>query len=754
MTDGLLDWLASPRADAGIFYLGSEGAWERRSYVTTARDVHQAAHGLVEAGLERGGIVALALETGPDFVAGYFGTLLAGGIPTTIPSLNLGQSADDFTDHIAAILRVADPAVIVSGAGSFPLLEAASERASLGTRPMAPCPASTDDDLPRRPLAELGLLQFTSGSSGSPRGVQLSLSNLEANVAMIREWLCMTPDHGTASWLPLYHDMGLIGCMITPVLNQSDLYMMQPTQFVQHPLRWLECFGLHGARVTAAPNFCLEYLLRIGQRPRYEEEVEAMDFSRWEALILGAERIDPSAMRRFADWLAPRGFGRKTFMPAYGLAEATLCVTGVALDERSWAQLPNWETLALGRPVEVLDTAEAVDERIGTGGGWLTGCGRPMTNVEVAIVDQEGAPVPDGVVGEIQVHGPTICTGYRGADNNEATVGKNQLRTGDVGFLHDGQLYVIGRMGDSLKIRGRSVFVEDLEAKLAELAGAEPGQFVVVPGTAGTEDSVLVVAERSQEGWPDAALGRLRQELGSGVELGFLAVPRGFILRTSSGKPRRRVIWQRLASTRPARAAVPRAGTDDVAVGVLRVLRLRGRASAAAVAASLGAEATAVEEVLRCCEEGDSAVYHDGRIPGWSLTDAGREEITTLLASEQEAIRAGDEVICAYERFIELNGDLKQLCTDWQMGSHRDAVRRRLEPIDQGIRSELKAAAAELPRLQRYAERLAAAADRFRSGDDDALTRPLSESYHDIWMELHQDLLLTLGRERSAADGH
>jgi acyl-CoA synthetase (AMP-forming)/AMP-acid ligase II len=548
VTDGLLDWLAAPRAEAGISYLGPDGTWDRRDYATTARDVHRAAHGLVETGLEPGGIVALGLDTGPDFVAGFFGTLLAGGTPTTIPTLHLGQSADHVTDHLAAILRVADPSAIVSSAGSLPLLTSASERAGLRTRPTLLEAGSGDADLPRRRPAELGLVQFTSGSSGSPRGVQLRPDHIEANVAMIRGWLGMTADHGTASWLPLYHDMGLIGCLITPVLNQSDLYLMQPTQFVQHPLRWLECFGRGRAHVTAAPNFCMEYLLRIGRRPRYQEQVAAMDFAGWQALILGAERIDPSAMRRFAEWLAPQGFRATTFRPAYGLAEATLCVTGVREDERSRAVLPAWETLELGQPVEILEAADAISERIGKGAGWLAGCGHPMAGVEVAVVDQHGATVRDGVVGEIGVISPAVCTGYRGAGEDRTTIRDGRLRTGDAGFVHAGELYVVGRMGDSLKIRGRSVFVEDLEAKLAELPGVEQGQFVVVPGRTGGEDSVLVLAERSKEGWPEAAVGRLRQELGSGVEVDFVAVPRGFILRTSSGKPRRRVIWKRLAS--------------------------------------------------------------------------------------------------------------------------------------------------------------------------------------------------------------
>jgi acyl-CoA synthetase (AMP-forming)/AMP-acid ligase II len=383
-----------------------------------------------------------------------------------------------------------------------------------------------------RPAPELGLLQLTSGSSGPPRGVCIPLPALEANIAAIRAWLEMTPDDATASWLPVHHDMGLIGCLLTPFVNGSDVRLLQPEDFVRDPLRWLRCFGDEGAALSATPAFGLAHVARRVQ----SETLRGWDLSRWRTLIVGAERLSPTALEEFERLLAPAGFPTTALRPAYGLAEATLAVTGLPLGER-------WRA-----------TRGA--------GAAVVGSGRPLAGVSIRVVDGARRPLREGRVGEIAVTGASVAAGYAGDGRSPALTcfRDGVLYTGDAGFLADGQLFVLGRLGDALKMRGLTVFAEEVEA--AVVAEGLPSRRVgVALGYRGNVPTAFVALEAARADWAARAASAVRRMLPE-AEAVVAEVSPGTIPRTTSGKTRRRALWEYGASPPVARSR--RSGHDLV----------------------------------------------------------------------------------------------------------------------------------------------------------------------------------------------
>ncbi|NEA30520.1 AMP-binding protein [Streptomyces sp. SID13031] len=541
----LLGWLGSPRTDAGISWLDDNGEWISSSYAELAAAALGTAAWLRDQGVEPGDVVSLTLARVDDFVAAFFGVLAAGGVPSPLaPPLALG-SLDNYVDHAAHLLALADPRLVIADAGIAEHLTAAVAKAALTCQVSQPLlkvdPASdaTDGAITNPDPAAVALLQFTSGSSGRPRGIRLTVANLGANIGMIRRWLALGRDELTVTWLPLHHDMGLIGCLLTPIVNQSPLRTMRPDQFIRDPLRWLRCLGADGASVAVSPTFGFAYSLsRI--KP---EALAGLDFSNWRVAIVGAERVDPFVLQRFATLLEPHGFQPGTFRPAYGLAEATLAVTGTH-GETPLAVRPDWSTMVPGQPVSVLDQGPL--GAVPAGPGWVTCCGQPHPALLLEVLDDEGQPLPPGHFGEVAVSGPSVSTmAHLGGSTSATRLTGTQLRTGDAGFLYAGQLVVVGRTGDSLKVRGRHLFAEELEARLATETGLPAGRIAIALGiAAGRETAVLVCEQTLTDGQRAAAEAVLTRETG-GADVRIETGPRGLVLRTSSGKTRRRELWQR-----------------------------------------------------------------------------------------------------------------------------------------------------------------------------------------------------------------
>jgi acyl-CoA synthetase (AMP-forming)/AMP-acid ligase II len=245
-------------------------------------------------------------------VAAFFGTLIAGGTPSPLAPPLIFRSADEYVSQLTRQLQAASPCLVVSDADLLSVVAGAVETAGLDCPCLALSLAGERRDLRARPPAGLALLQFTAGSSGSPRGVRVSWRNLEAQVAALHQWVRWRQDDSVASWLPLYHDMGLIGMFLCSVVHRAHLWLMRPEQFLRSPASWLACLGRFGATMTGGPTFGYAYTAsRVTSA-----ELGGMDFSRWRVAAVGAERVDLAALERFARLVAPTGSGAQGSCPA------------------------------------------------------------------------------------------------------------------------------------------------------------------------------------------------------------------------------------------------------------------------------------------------------------------------------------------------------------------------------------------------------------------------------------------------------
>ncbi|MFE9403410.1 AMP-binding protein [Streptomyces sp. NPDC006530] len=515
MRDGqLLAWLQAPEAARGIHFSTREGGWYHHSYEELAADARRAAGRLVEAGVRRDDVVALALASGPAFVAAFFATLLVGAVPAPLAPEPTGRPvATGHRERLAALLTAARPRLVVGDAvADGPGVPTLSAAELLAPGPDGPAPGEV-----AHPAT--ALVQFTSGSSGPARGVRIGWEGLSANLAVIRDWLGVNSRSIWASWLPVHHDMGLVGCLLGPVVARNDLWLMRPEDFVRRPLDHLRCFAERGASITATPAFGLDHLVRRV----HPDQLDGLDLSGVSAMVVGAERMAPGLLDRFTALLAPRGFDGTALLPAYGLAEATLAVTGVRRGDGRRRRGP------------------------------VVGCGTPLPGTTVRIVDEGGRPLPDGTVGEIIVRGPSLGLGHLGDEGAGSRFTDGELHTGDAGFLSAGELYVRGRLGDSVKVRGTRVFAEDLEQSLRE-AGVLPRGAVVVLGDDASGPVAVAVIEDDdgpRDPQADAHVARLLARGTSGARTVVRVVPRGSIPWTSSGKPRRRALWHAYGAASP-----------------------------------------------------------------------------------------------------------------------------------------------------------------------------------------------------------
>jgi acyl-CoA synthetase (AMP-forming)/AMP-acid ligase II len=555
----LLGWLEEPSGRYGPRYARNDGGWDRLTWEEMARRVHATADLIASVRRSERSPVAIVVPNTPEFLAAYFGTLLAGHTPCPLAPPNALTDPVAYCSHVEALLRVAQPGAVLCGEAVLPLVERACS-ASGAPAPQVLRGQEATTEHPRERPAELALLQFTSGSSGRPRAARVSWSNLQSNIEMMFDWVIADPeDDQLVTWLPHYHDMGLIGCLLSSTIAQGDLWVMRPEQFVRNPLRWLECFGRHGVTLTGAPSFGLAHTVKR-VRP---EQLEGMDFSGWRVAALGGERIDAGVASRFTELLEPFGFRASTLVGGYGLAEATLLVSGRYGDMPAPAVKVDWETLRFGEPLAIEDqTAIGDTPRIGDGVGWLVSCGWPHRGVSVTLIDDDGVEVPDGTLGEIVVGGRCVAQGYLGDDDvGTARFVDGTVHTGDAGAVIDGELYVLGRIGDSLKVRGRAVYVEDLEARLVRIDGVGLGRGSVFCGSTPTGDVVIALVEADPGPWVQEAEQMLAEAL-PGVRVEILRGRPGTIARTSSGKVRRRVMWR--AYVEGTLGAVP---ADAAAVG-------------------------------------------------------------------------------------------------------------------------------------------------------------------------------------------
>jgi acyl-CoA synthetase (AMP-forming)/AMP-acid ligase II len=551
----LLDWLFSPDSGHGIRFARLDGAWDFYSYEELAALARRHASQLRAGGAGPGSTVGIVHGNTPEFVAAFFGCLMLGCTPAPIAPPARFQDSAAYRDHLARIIRLGRLAAVSTTASLAALAaSAATDETDDDVVVVVADPAAQAPEWTGQPLAPaIGLLQFSSGTTGPSRGVRVPLAALESNIASIQSWTHGTCSDAVASWAPLYHDMGLIGCLLSPVAARADVWLMEPEQFVRTPLRWLRCFGQDGATISAVPNFGLRHVLRrVGG-----DMLDGMDFAGWRVLIVGAERVEASTAAEFARFLQPRGFSGKAIMPAYGLAEATLAVTGSSPDEHFREVEVNPDSLIPGSVVQIDPLApESIT---------LVGCGRPVAGVGVRIVDNQGNVLGEREIGEIEVRGESIAHGYLSSAESTERLLNGVLRTGDAGFLHDGDLFVVGRIGDSVKVHGKWMFAEDIDNILTGIG--QKTRHITLLGSLDGRDAVAVLVEGDAsdvgESLGTAVASRIAE-----LPVLVLEVPHGGILRTTSGKPRRRVMWERLVAGQLGASVVWKSRANDVRLGL------------------------------------------------------------------------------------------------------------------------------------------------------------------------------------------
>ncbi|MFE1594911.1 AMP-binding protein [Nocardia sp. NPDC058705] len=614
------DWLAHPSETAGIHLADEDDGWEYRSYRELADQTWSIAALMRVHGLGDGDGACVIMPTGFPCVAAFYAVWACGGVFTPVAPPMFGD-LEQIIAHIAAILEQATPRLVVTSPEFETFVRQAAERAGYGEAVLVIDTATLEPAGEAREFGapdEVALLQFTSGSTGTPRGVQVSWPNLTNNIAMITRLLEWQPGEVMVSWLPLYHDMGLVGALLATVTNQGGLYLMRPDQFVREPARWLRT--MTHAQHSLSPSFALGY---VAHRVR-PEEIADLDLSGWRTLAIGSEPVEVSDLMSFANLTGPQGFSMGSYTLAYGLAEATLMVTSSPTRRPITALRIDNPNLRFGQRVPVLEEALIDDARRVEGAGWITGLGYSTPESTVTVVDDEGHELPDGVLGEMVVTGGSVALGYAGSAGagSSTHISDGKLYSGDAGFRYRDEVFVLGRMGSSLKVRGRPVFMEDIESRIAQDTGITKGKLAAVGITDAGERGIALFAETTAGDWITEARKIIRGHLGPAHTISIVTGPRGLIRRTSSGKPRRRHMWQLLRDGALDGAVVHDAETAQPGLPEQRVRRLLDAAL----------EAVAVPADAAVLFEGSLAegFGNEGSDVDFLVVAEGSEELPTL----------------------------------------------------------------------------------------------------------------------------
>ena len=535
----VLTWHAAHQPSRAHAYL-SDGEREAApiTYAQLFQKAQNVAAGFASRGLEPGARIALMLPTGAAFLAAFMGVLLAGGAPAPIyPPWRMSRIEDHLRRQVR-ILATAGASGLVTFDEARPLARLVEAHVpSLAyvitvaelERPVASAPRVA-------PKPEgLALLQFTSGSTADPKGVMLSHANILANVRALARAIQASPSDVCVSWLPLYHDMGLIAAWLACLDQAVPFVVMSPLSFMARPERWLWTIHRNRATISAAPNFAYELCLAIP-----EAKLEGLDLSSWRIAGCGAEPVSAHTMADFIAKFAPHGFHAEAFLPVYGLAESAAALTAPPLGRGPRVDHVHRRVLALSgeaRPA----AADAPDAQA------IVSCGMPLVDHEVRIVGEDGREAPERREGRLQFRGPSATRGYFNAPEKTAELVQGDwLESGDLAYASEGELFVTGRTKDIVKRAGRNIHPADVEAALCALAGVAANGAVLFSAAdpdRGIERLVIVLETTTDDEEGRRTLIAAAQELAadhleSAVDDIVLMAP-GAIPRTESGKVRR-----------------------------------------------------------------------------------------------------------------------------------------------------------------------------------------------------------------------
>lgn len=495
-------------------------------------DALDAAYRLISHGVKKEDRIAVIAETGPEFAALFFGCVYAGAWPVPLPLPTSFGGKESYIDQIMVQLNSCDPSILF-----FPpeLAEMAGEAAKRCNVEGIDWAEFNDrialkTDLPPAKTDEICYLQYSSGSTRFPHGVAVSHHALLNNLSAHSHGMQLQAMDRCVSWLPWYHDMGLVGCFLSVVANQVSTDYMKTEDFARRPLAWLDMVSrADGTVISYSPTFGYDICARrISSQSQVSERFK---LDHWRLAGNGADMIRPDVMQAFVDAFGDAGFKASSFLPSYGLAEATLAVSIMPPGE--------------GIQVELVEESELT----GVPGSndrptryrAIVNCGKAAKDMTIEVRDADGNILPDRVIGKVWCTGPSLMVGYfRDPESTEACMQDGWLDTGDMGYLSNGYIYIVGRAKDMIIINGKNYWPQDIEWAVEQLPGFKAGDIAAFAVTNGGEETpaVLVQCRTSDEGERAKLREQIKDKVRSVTGMNCLVelVPPRTLPRTSSGK--------------------------------------------------------------------------------------------------------------------------------------------------------------------------------------------------------------------------
>ena len=513
------------RADLVRAYPFSELAADARRH---------AAHFIAE-GVQPGDRIALIAETGAGFAAAFFGAIYAGALPVPLPLPTSFGGREAYVDQIRVQLTSCDPLILLSPPGLHDIVkDAATGLCAAHDWDEWFSGEAPDVTLPKAKPTDIAYLQYSSGSTRFPHGVAVTHEALLANLSAHATCTHAAEGDRVVSWLPWYHDMGLVGCMLAPMSNQVSVDYLATEDFARRPLSWLTLISRNPHNTLSySPTFGYDICAR-----RISPSIpvaERYDLSRWRVAGNGADMIRPEVMQAFVDTFAPAGFKASAFLPSYGLAEATLAVTIMPVGEGIQCDLIDERTLSGA-------TEPRADHRLPTRYRAIVNCGKAVPGLTIEVRDENGKLLPDRKIGRIFVKGLGIMAGYfRDPEATAACMKDGWLDTGDMAYMKDGSLYIVGRAKDMIIINGKNHWPQDIEWAIEQLPGFKAGDIAAFSVTTPSGEEAPAVLVQCRTSCNDERI-KLRDAIKTkvkaitGMSCVVELVPPRTLPRTSSGK--------------------------------------------------------------------------------------------------------------------------------------------------------------------------------------------------------------------------
>ena len=543
-----LDYAA--RGVTGFNFYSGKGALQhvlpfsdlRKRALATARK-------LISAGMKRGDRVAVIAETGPEFMAVFFGCQYAGLVPCPVPYTMYIGGKDAYIERVAGMLRAAAACAVITTSDLQDHVRSGAAGAGIGK-------VLTHEELQALPESlvkletfgpdEVAYIQYSSGSTSDPKGVLITQRAIMANtVAMLRDGLRITPNDRAFSWLPLYHDMGLVGFCLSPLMGQVSCDYISTPSFARRPALWLRLMSQNRSTISSSPSFGYELAAR-----RINGEAITLDLSHWRIAAIGGDMVRADVLKQFSETLSVAGFNENAFMPGYGMAESTLAVSFADVNDPiriDTIDKDAYKNSRLAVPAKAGQPKHAVRS--------FVACGKALPGNDVVVRDDNGRVLKEREIGHIFVSGPSLMSGYYRdhVATDAAIAADGYLATGDMGYLLDGEIVITGRAKDLILHNGRNIWPQDIEWAAEQVEPLKSGDVAAfaVEGEDGDDDVVVLVQCRLTK---SEEIETLRREVSSvvhqnaGVECLVVLVPPKSLPFTSSGKLSRASAKQKFTS--------------------------------------------------------------------------------------------------------------------------------------------------------------------------------------------------------------